>query len=98
MILAPSLDTKAPHSSSLARPALCCTYNSPSVNPNNEVEPRFQRDLLIRVSQDLEAVRSVDRGLRLINRRSVEPRDEAVQGAKETHRVLCWRVRVLLMW
>ena len=88
MISAKSLDTPAPHYSFLALPALRCTYDSPSVNPNNEVEPRFQRDLLIRVPQDLEAVRSVDRRLRLVDGGSIEPRDEAVQGAEETHRIL----------
>jgi hypothetical protein len=54
------------------------THNRASINPNNEIKPRLQRHFLIRVPQDLEAVRARNRRLLLLDRGSVKSRDKAV--------------------
>lgn len=52
-----------------------------SVDSNNEIEPWFQREFLVYISEHLKAVRRILRshvGL-AGNRLGVEPRDEAVE-------------------
>jgi hypothetical protein len=49
----------------------CLPYDGPSIDSNNEIKPRLQRHFLVRVPQDLEAIRSIDRGLLLLDRRSI---------------------------
>lgn len=69
------------------------TYNSPSIDPNYEIKPRLERQVLIRVPEHLKSVRSLDLGLSVIYRCGVETRYEAIQRAEKRHNEGLRRIR-----